>query len=272
MPRCLPPWQGSVCADAFLRNESVCDSLCPFYNELMPTDMTIRPLLAIPLLLAAFLALGGNVASANPEEGYRMKTIRLPQPIPDSHFSLERALKQRRSVRNFSGAAITLNEIAQLLWSAQGITSPDGLRTAPSAGALYPLEITLAAGNVTGLDPGVYRYDPSGHVLTPVSDGDHRAELARAALDQQWMRTAAAVIAFGAVEERTTRKYGNRGISYVYIEVGHSAQNVFLQAQALGLGAAAVGAFDDARIASILQMPKEERPLYLMPVGKPLPP
>lgn len=269
-PRCLPPWQGSVRAD-FWRNESVCDSLCPSYNELMPTDMTIRRLLAIPLMLAAFLAAGGNVASANPE-GFRMKTIHLPQPNSDSDFSLERALKQRRSVRNFSGAALALNEIAQLLWSAQGITSPDGLRTAPSAGALYPLEIILAAGNVTGLDPGVYRYDPSGHLLTPVSEGDRRAELARAALGQLWMQTAPAVIAFGAVEERTTRKYGSRGIPYVYIEVGHSAQNVFLQAQALGLGAAVVGAFDDARIASILQMPKEERPLYLMPVGKPLPP
>lgn len=269
-PRCLPPWQGSVRAD-FWRNESVCDSLYPSYNELMPTEMTIRPLLAILLMLAAFLAAGGNVASAN-QEGFRMKTIHLPQPNSDSDFSLERALKQRRSVRNFSGAALALNEIAQLLWSAQGITSPDGLRTAPSAGALYPLEIILAAGNVTGLDPGVYRYDPSGHLLTPVAEGDRRAELARAALGQLWMQTAPAVIAFGAVAERTTRKYGSRGIPYVYIEVGHSAQNVFLQAQALGLGAAVVGAFDDARIASILQMPKEERPLYLMPVGKPLPP
>lgn len=198
-----------------------------------------------------------------------MKTIRLPQPNSDSHFPLERALKQRRSVRDFSGAALTLNEISQLLWSAQGITSPDGFRTAPSAGALYPLEITLAAGNITGLDPGVYRYDPSGHVLTPVSEGDRRAELARAALDQQWMQTAPAVIAFGAVEERTTRKYGRRGIAYVYIEVGHAAQNVFLQAEALGLGAAVVGAFDDARTASILNMPKDARPLYLMPVAKP---
>lgn len=252
-----------LCGCVFVK-EPVCDSLCHFYNETMPIEMTIRPLLAIPPMFDAFIAAGG----ANPE-GFRMKTIRLPDPISDSHFSLERALQQRRSVRDFSSDPLALNEIAQLLWAAQGITSPDGFRTAPSAGALYPLEITLAAGHVTGLTPGVYRYDPSGHGLTPVSEGDQRAELARAALEQRWMQTAPALIAFGAVEEQTTRKYAGRGVSYVYIEVGHSAQNVFLQAQALGLAAAVVGAFDDARIAAILQMPREEMPLYLMPVGKP---
>lgn len=198
-----------------------------------------------------------------------METIPLPKPRTDSSFPVERALQHRRSVRDFSSAALTLNEIAQLLWSAQGVTRPEGYRTAPSAGALYPLELSLVAGNVIGLTPGVYRYEPSRHVLTPVSSGDRRGELALAALDQQWMETAPAVIAFGAVEERTTRKYGRRGIGYVYIEVGHAAQNVSLQAEALELGAAVVGAFDDERVAEILNMPRKERPLYLMPVGKP---
>lgn len=203
---------------------------------------------------------------------YWMEMIHLPRPRTDGPVSVERALKQRRSVRDFSAAALSLDEIGQLLWSAQGITHPEGLRTAPSAGALYPLELTVVAGNVTGLNAGVYRYDPAEHVLTPLAAGDRRADLARAAFGQSWMQNAPALIAFGAVEARTIRKYGQRGIVYVHIEVGHAAQNVFLQAEALGLGAAVVGAFDDAAVAAVLQMPKEEKPLYLMPVGKPYSP
>ena len=210
----------------------------------------------------------GSALSAKPG-GLIIETIPLPKPRTDSTVSVERALLQRRSVRNFSVAAITLNEIAQLLWSAQGITHAEGLRAAPSAGALYPLEIILVAGKVTGLEPAVYHYSPSSHALTAIATGDRRASLARAALEQQWMQKASAVIVFCAVEKRTTRKYGNRGISYIYIEVGHAAQNVFLQAQALGLGAAVIGAFDEAQTASLLQLPDEQKPLYLMPVGKP---
>lgn len=197
------------------------------------------------------------------------EAIYLPQPRFDSNFSVEHALEQRRSVRNFSEAAISPGKIAQILWAAQGITAPGGLRTAPSAGALYPLEIILVAGNITGLAPGVYRYTQSVHALDPIAAGDRRADLARAALEQHWLQTAAAVLVFSALDERTTRKYGSRGIHYIYIEVGHVAQNVFLQAQALGLGAAAVGAFDDSRIAALVQLPEGERPLYLMPLGMP---
>ncbi len=209
-------------------------------------------------------------ARAGPE-GFTMDTIRLPSPRVDSNFSVERALQQRRSVRDFSNAALNLGEVAQLLWSAQGITRPDGLRAAPSAGALYPLEILLAAGNVTGLAPGVYRYSPAGHSLSAIAAGDRRSALAQGALGQQWMQRAPAILVFCAAEKRTTRKYGSRGISYIYIEVGHAAENVFLQAQALGLGAAVVGAFDERQIAPVLQLPGEQKPLYLMPVGRPVP-
>jgi len=196
----------------------------------------------------------------------------LPQPRTDGTVSVERALKQRRTVRDFSATALSLDEIGQLLWSAQGVTHPEGFRTAPSAGALYPLELIVVVGNVTGLSAGMYRYDPAGHGLAPLAAGDRRADLARAALGQSWMQKAPALIAFGAVETRTTRKYGQRGNRYVHIEVGHAAQNVFLQAEALGLGAAVVGAFDEAAVAAVLQMPREEKPLYLMPVGKPFSP
>lgn len=219
--------------------------------------------------LILLLISAGTAASTKPEG--LMETVRLPQPRTDSAVSVERALQLRRSVRNFSASALTLNEIAQLLWSAQGITHAEGLRTAPSAGALYPLEIILAAGRVGGLEPAIYRYSPARHELAVLAAGDRRIGLARAALDQQWMQKAAAVLVFCAVEKRATRKYGNRGIAYIYIEVGHAAQNVFLQAQALGLGAAVVGAFDEAQTALLLQLPGEQKPLYLMPVGKPEP-
>lgn len=198
-----------------------------------------------------------------------MHPVRLPQPRLDSDFSVERAIKQRRSARDFSGTALTLAEVAQLLWAAQGITSREGLRAAPSAGALYPLKIMLVAGNVGSLAPGVYAYVPAGHTLDPVAAGDHRAALAKAALGQRWMEQAPAVVVFCAVERRTTRKYGSRGVSYIYLEVGHAAENVFLQAQTLGLGAAAVGAFNEAEVAAALQLPPDQRPLYLMPVGRP---
>lgn len=221
----------------------------------------------IVCVLAALLTVAGSTAAV-PAEGHNMDAIHLPSPRLDSAFSVERALKQRRSVRDFSGAALTLAETGQLLWAAQGVTSPEGLRTAPSAGALYPLEIILVAGNVTGLPPGVYAYAPAGHTLKALAAGDRRAGLAQAALSQQWMLDAPAVIAFCADERLATRKYGGKGVSYIYTEVGHAAQNVFLQAQALGLGAAVVGAFDDARAAALLQLPREQRPLYLMPVGR----
>ena len=195
--------------------------------------------------------------------------ISLPVPRLDSGFSLERALHERRSVREFGKAALTQEEVSQLLWAAQGITSRDDLRTAPSAGALYPLELYLAAGNVQNLDPGIYKYVPAGHKLKKIIAGDQRRELAAAALSQDCVANAAAVLVFTAVEQRTTRKYGSRGVRYMHIEVGHAAQNVFLQATALGLGAVVVGAFDDDRLRVTLKLPEGEVPLYLMPLGRP---
>lgn len=195
--------------------------------------------------------------------------LSLPAPRQDSGFSLERALHERRSVREFGKTALTQDEVSQLLWAAQGITSRDGLRAAPSAGALYPLELYLVAGVVRDLDPGVYRYAPAGHKLVKIIAGDQRHKLAAAAHGQDSVADAAAMLVFTAVERRTTRKYGSRGVRYVHIETGHAAQNVFLQATALGLGAVVVGAFDDDAVGALLQLPQGETPLYLMPLGRP---
>jgi SagB-type dehydrogenase family enzyme len=195
-----------------------------------------------------------------------VSAITLPAPRLDGTGSLERALADRRSVREFASGALTLPQVAQLLWAAQGVTHGDG-RTAPSAGALYPLELYVVAGAVDRLAPGIYRYVPGKHKLQSVSTGDQRRPLCAAAMAQECVAAGAAVFVFTAIERRTTRKYGPRGVRYVHMEAGHAAQNLALQATALGLGSVTVGAFDDAAVARQLRLPSDEAPLYLMPVG-----
>lgn len=193
--------------------------------------------------------------------------MKLPEPEYDSEVSLEQSLLQRRSIRSYTGQPLTLQAISQLLWAAQGITDVSGLRTAPSAGALYPLEVYVVVGDVQNLAPGIYRYQPDGHQLTKKIDGDRRVGLASAALDQESVEDGAVVFVFTGVYERTTVKYGERGIRYVHMEVGHAAQNLCLQATAMGLGAVPIGAFYDEQIATLLGLAEEEQPLYIIPVG-----
>ena len=194
--------------------------------------------------------------------------MKLPEPSYDSGVSLERSLLERRSVRSYRDEPLTLQEISRLLWAAQGITDPGGLRTAPSAGALYPLEVYVVAGDVPDLPPGVYRYRADGHELIKIAGDDRRAELAHAALSQSCVAEGAAAFIFTAVYSRTTGKYGERGIRYVHIEAGHAAQNLLLEATAMGLGAVPVGAFDDGDVAELLNLPDNESPLYIIPVGR----
>jgi SagB-type dehydrogenase family enzyme len=194
--------------------------------------------------------------------------IKLPEPRYDCDVSLEQSLVKRRSVRNFADDPITLENVSQLLWAAQGITEGRGGRTAPSAGALYPLEVYVVVGNVRNLAEGVYRYDPKNHEVVMISKEDIRSQLAGAALGQSSVRNGAIDLVFAAVYQRTTRKYGNRGIAYVHMEVGHAAQNVCLQATVIGLGAVTIGAFHDEKVSSILNLSKDEKALYIIPVGK----
>jgi len=213
------------------------------------------------LAFAALLSGGAAMADAS--------IHRLPQAGPTGEAGLYNILRQRRSVRSFTPEPLSLAQVAQLLWAAQGISAAPDYRTAPSAGALYPLELHLLAGQVDGLAAGSYRYDPTRHALTDVTTDDLREALASAALNQDWVAEAPAVVVIGAVEARTTRKYGRRGIRYVLIEAGHAAQNLLLQAVALGLGGAVVGAFDDEQVQALLSMPGDERPLLILPVGHP---
>ena len=196
------------------------------------------------------------------------KTIPLPEPRCAGEVSVEQALRERRSVRTYRDDSLNLADISQILWSAQGITSERGFRTAPSAGALYPLELYLIAGKVENLPPAIYKYRPHGHVLLEIVPGDQRSPLSRAALHQNAIKRAPAAILFCAVYERITGKYGQRGIRYVHMEVGHAAQNASLQAIALGLHTAVIGAFRDTEVGKIANLPADEQPLYFVPVGR----
>lgn len=191
----------------------------------------------------------------------------LPEPIRDGPVSFEAALDNRRSVRKYAAKALTLAEVSQLLWAAQGITHDTHLRTTPSAGALFPLEVYLIAGRVDGLVDGVYRYSPLGHHLVVVGGGEKWSKLWSTVLSGREVKESAAVLAITAVYERTTSKYGERAKRYVHIEVGHAVQNVYLQAAALGIATVVVGSFTDAAVSGILECPETERPMVLMPVG-----
>lgn len=191
-----------------------------------------------------------------------MKTLPIPETA--STVSLETAIAQRRSVRSFKDAPLTDEQISQLLWAAQGVTDQRrGFRAAPSAGATFPLETYLVTAE------GLFHYLPDQHALAEVKRGDFRKQLADAALGQDCVREAPASIVFTAVPRRTTARYGERGMMYIHMEAGHAAQNVHLQAVALGLGSVPVGAFDEAKVEEILGCAGREKALYIIPVGQP---
>lgn len=195
--------------------------------------------------------------------------ISLPAPDTESQTSLEHCLQNRRSRRQYSKEALRLKQAAQLLWAAQGITSSRGLRTAPSAGALYPLEIYLVASKVENLEPGLYHYRPADHELACRKFGNYREALCRAGLSQSAIREAPAAIVITGVVERTTAKYGRRGVSYVYMEAGHAAQNALLQAVSLDLAGVPIGAFQNRELSRLMELAEGEEPLYILCIGHP---
>ena len=197
--------------------------------------------------------------------------VKLPEISYRSKTSVEEAILWRRSIRDYQDRSVSLAQVGQLLWAAQGITDPvRGRRAAPSAGARYPLEFYLAASNVTGLDDSVYHYNPGKHQLIAKLAGNKVKDLALAAR-QDWIAQAAIVIVISAVYQRTTDRYGDRGLQYVHMDVGIAAENVYLQAEVLGLGTVFVGAFIDNEVHSRMQLPESEQPLCLLPIGWPLP-
>ena len=196
-----------------------------------------------------------------------MADVLLPTVELHGGSTVEAALEARRSVRQFGPEGLSLATLGQLLWAAQGVTAADGGRTAPSAGALYPLELFVVAGCIVGLPSGIYRYTPAKHSIRLQLAGDRRRELSDAALEQSAVRDGAAVLVIAAVYARTSVKYRSRAERYVHMEAGHAAQNVYLQATSLDLGTVVVGAFEDDRVGEVLRLPANVAPLALLPVG-----
>ncbi len=196
--------------------------------------------------------------------------IPLPEPRTVGMMSIEGVLNIRRSMRSFSDEAVALGDVAQLLWAGQGITSPEKFRAAPSAGGLYPLSLYVVAGNVEGLPAGVYQYLPHDHALSKVVAGDVRKALCDAAMNQKWVREAVVSLVIGGSYKRLSDRYGSRAPRYAHIETGCVAENILLQAAGLDLCSVLVGAYEDIEVRSILEMPREEIPLAIIGIGKPL--
>jgi SagB-type dehydrogenase family enzyme len=210
----------------------------------------------------------------------RKTIIKLPSPRLQGKVSLEETILRRRSIRRYSGELLLLSQLSQILWSAQGITGTRKFRTAPSAGATYPLEIYVFVGKqsvIAGetkqaleeLQAGIYHYEVDSHSLSLHKPDDLRPDLARAALDEEFITQAPVDIVICALYHRTCHRYGRRGERYVHMEVGHVGENIHLQAVALGLATVEVGAFHDEEVMKVLGLDEQIKPLYIMPVGKP---
>jgi SagB-type dehydrogenase family enzyme len=199
--------------------------------------------------------------------------ISLPAPTVAGRMNVEEAIKRRRSTRDYANRSISLKQLSQILWAAQGITNTRySLRAAPSAGALYPLEIYVALreGGVSNLAAGLYHYEVEEHTISLVKSGDFSIQLQSAALDQGAVGQSAMIIIITAIFSKTMAKYGERGNQYVLQESGHVAENIYLEATALGLGTVTMGAFDENKVRNMIGAESFERPLCLQPIGVPL--
>lgn len=196
-----------------------------------------------------------------------LSTVKLPSP--DMNKLLAHLLVKRKSIRKYGKDSVDLTTLSQLLWYTYGLI--DGKRrVVPSAGATYPVEVYVVVKNVVGLEPGIYKYNEYNHTLELVKQGDYSRELARACLDQSWVRNAVLNIVLVARYEKTTGWYGERGFRYIYMEAGHIGQNIYLAAAEMGLGTVAVGAFNDDEVLGLLGLGEEYIALYVFPIGKPL--
>ncbi|MGC8659925.1 MAG: SagB/ThcOx family dehydrogenase [Desulfomonilaceae bacterium] len=201
--------------------------------------------------------------------------VKLPKPALTSKMSVETGMLRKKSVRHFSAAPLSLEQVSQLLWAANGALPVEAIsgatvKTLPSAGGIYPLEIFLltGSGTVKGLAPGVYSYNSTSNSLAQISKDDVRVAVAQAALSQLWLANAPIMVVIGGAFAKTTAKYGNRGIQYVYMESGASNQNLYLQAEALGLRLGTVGAFNEAGVSSAMKIPSGITPLLIVAIGK----
>jgi len=224
----------------------------PLLNLMLIFGLAILTLLPICVMDRSALAQGKSGG----------ETLKLPPPRYESEVSIEKALLERRSIRSYKEEPLTLNELSQILWAAQGITEPKrGLRAAPSPRAVYLLEVYVLPGNVTNLPMGLYRYQPQGHELIKIADGDKKAELFKAA-GQAPIKNAPVALVITGLSEKTQNP------TWMYLEAGHAAENVYLQSVSLKLGTVAMGGFKEEEVRKVLTLPEKERVLYIMPIGK----
>ncbi len=223
----------------------------------------IRPLALIALIPAVVCAIGGGAAMSQSDS--QDTTIMLPGPILEGAFSIEECLASRRSVRSYSDRALTLDEVSQILWAGQGITSDWGGRTNPSAGALYPLVLYLVVENAEGIEPGSWKYDPESHSISLVKEGNLLGQLAEAALRQGCVSEAPVALVITAIPAITEARYADRSMRYIDQEVGCVCQSVYLQCESLGLGTVAIGAFYDDTVSDVVGTEAESR--LIMPIG-----
>lgn len=207
--------------------------------------------------------------------------IELPAPSFGSNTSIEKALLTRRSERIYKQDAIKLKDLSQILWAAQGVTMKidtvpgwwvgqewlGGVRTAPSAGALFPIELYIAVGDVENLDQGLYKYNALNHTIIKIADGDKREEVRKAALGQSAVGNGPACIIITANFGRTEYKYESRATQYVYIESGAVCQNIYLQCNSLSIGTVMIGAIREEPMKVALGLPDSETPIGVMPIG-----
>lgn len=199
-------------------------------------------------------------------------TKELPSPVYKSQFSVEQALKNVRPRRSYSDDAVSLENVSQLLWAAQGVNVEWGDRTAPSSKSTYPLSLYLIANNITNLENGLYLYIPGDrqivHTLDPITSGNYQTALFNN-LNQNSMKNPAGVFVITGNMNKMAEAYG--GVAHdreVYMEAGHAAQNIYLQAESLKLGSVALGSFDEGIIRNIINTPEEETIIYLIPFGQ----
>jgi SagB-type dehydrogenase family enzyme len=224
----------------------------------------IASIAGLAALMTAILALS-EVTSPTASTG----SISLPEPRTDGGISMEKALLERRSIRSFTSEPLTLAEISQLCWAAQGVTDDKGHRTSPSAMATYPLELYLLAGNVTGLPDGVYHYSPQGHNLTVISNEDVISELFNTSMagKEDWRKSAPAVFIVTGVFDRINKIPGQDLSRFVYVEAGTASENLLLEVVSLDLASTYTAGFDENKTEEYLRLASGEMPIAIIPVG-----
>lgn len=217
--------------------------------------------------------------------------IELPVPSLDGNVSVEDAINKRRSFREFTDQPLSMADLSQCVWSAQGITGSDGKKVAPSAGAVYPVTLYVVIGVIDNLSAGLYRYEPNRHTLEAIRAGELRAQLRDAAFEEQpWIGQAASILVIAADISKASstfqqqprpllparlyllhpwsRPAGQRGFRYIYMEVGAIAENVYLQGQTIGVGVVFIGGFDDQKVTDVLKLPSPYTPIGLVCLGR----